>query len=88
MIAGWYPSDSGCLEEEAVPFATKQALMLDWLAQRTGNERCAEAAQDIEDAVDAAFPSGSVRSNDIGGQDGTQAVANAVIAGLGAWTGA
>ena len=64
------------------------ALMLDWLAQRTANPRCAEAAEEIEDAVDAAFASGAIRSYDIGGQDGTQAVAKAVIERLGVATGA
>lgn len=60
------------------------ALMLDWLAVRHGLETCAEAAQEIEDAVDAAFASGSARSYDIGGTDGTEAVARAVIERIGA----
>lgn len=60
------------------------ALMLDWLAVRHGLEKCAEAAQEIEDGVDAAFGDGSARSYDIGGTDGTDAVTRAVIRHIGA----
>jgi 3-isopropylmalate dehydrogenase len=60
------------------------ALMLDWLAVKHGLEKCAEAAQEIEAAVDAAFASGSARSYDIGGTDGTEAVVKAVIERIGA----
>ncbi len=55
------------------------AMMLDWLGQRYDSQKCIEAAQEIEDAVDAAFASGSIRSYDIGGRDGTGSVARAVI---------
>jgi len=55
------------------------AMMLDWLGTRHGSESCIEAANEIEAAVDAAFASGSVRSHDIGGQDGTGAVTRAII---------
>jgi len=59
------------------------AMALDWLGERHGSEACSVAAQEIEQAVDHAFGSGQVRSFDIGGRDGTKAVAEAVIAGLG-----
>ncbi len=59
------------------------ALMLDWLAVQHGVEKYAEAAQEIEAAVDAAFASGAARSYDIGGTDGTVVVTNAIIERLG-----
>ncbi len=44
----------------ANPVATilSASLMLDWLGVRHGSEKCIEAAQEIEQAVDAAFGSG------------------------------
>ena len=69
----------------ANPVATilSAALMLDWLAVRHSDPKCAEAAAEIEAAVDAAFASGAVRSYDIGGRDGTGAVTTAIIGRLG-----
>ncbi len=59
------------------------AMMLDWLGVTHGSQACIDAAQDIESAVDAAFGSGAVRSTDIGGNDGTGAIARSVIGNLG-----
>jgi 3-isopropylmalate dehydrogenase len=59
------------------------AMLLDWLGERHGQERCVVAAQELEAAVDHAFGERGVRSHDIGGTDGTRAVARAVIDGLG-----
>jgi 3-isopropylmalate dehydrogenase len=59
------------------------AMMLRWLGERHCSEGCAVAADEIESAVDAAFGSGAVRSHDIGGRDGTGAIARAVIERLG-----
>jgi 3-isopropylmalate dehydrogenase len=58
------------------------AMMLDWLGERHGSEGCVAAAGEIEAAVDAAFAAG-LRSTDIGGGDGTGAIARAVIERLG-----
>jgi 3-isopropylmalate dehydrogenase len=55
------------------------AMMLDWLGTRHAGEAYIEAADEIEAAVDEAFASGAVRSYDIGGADGTSAVARAII---------
>jgi 3-isopropylmalate dehydrogenase len=54
------------------------AMMLDWLGERHGLEAAKAAARSIEAAVDRAFGEGRVRSFDIGGRDGTGAVARAV----------
>jgi 3-isopropylmalate dehydrogenase len=59
------------------------AMMLRWLGERHRSAGCEAAADEIENAVDAAFGSGAVRSCDIGGRDGTGAIARAVIERLG-----
>jgi 3-isopropylmalate dehydrogenase len=55
------------------------ALMLDWLGDKHGVEACGTAARVLERAVDAAFAGGTLRPCEIGGRDGTQAIARAVI---------
>ena len=68
----------------ANPTATilSAALMLDWLGERHGVARLCEAARALEGAVDRAFSEAAVRPTDVGGKDGTAAVARAVIAAL------
>ena len=69
---------------KANPTATilSAAMMLDWLAQRSGNEALATAAGKLERAVDAVFASGSVRPYELGGKDGTAAIRDAVLSNL------
>jgi 3-isopropylmalate dehydrogenase len=57
------------------------ALMLDWLADRHGNEGAAQAARAIEGAVDRAF-AGGLRACEFGGRDGTAAIADGVLRAL------
>jgi 3-isopropylmalate dehydrogenase len=54
------------------------ALMLDWLADRHGHAGAATAARAIEGAVDRAFAAG-LQACEFGGQDGTAAIARAVL---------
>lgn len=54
------------------------AMMLEWLGDRHRSESAEAGAQAIRAAVDLAFGEGRVRSCDIGGRDGTKAVADAV----------
>ncbi len=54
------------------------AMMLDWLGERQGSQDARLAARAVERSVDGAFGSGSVRSYDIGGRDGTVAIGRAV----------
>ena len=69
----------------ANPTATllSAAMMLDWLAARGAGQRFAEAAQELEGAVDAAFAAG-LRTPDIGGADGTEAAARTIRERIGA----
>ena len=70
----------------ANPLATIQsaAMMLDWLAERHGVPACAEAARRIDTAVAAVLAEGRRRPVDLGGTDGTDSVARAVVEALGA----
>ncbi len=58
------------------------AMMLDWLAEQHDDPRLAAAAQKLERAVDAAFESGKLLPYELGGQDGTAAIRDAVLANL------
>jgi 3-isopropylmalate dehydrogenase len=68
----------------ANPTATflSAALMLDWLADRHADPRLAAAATALERAVDEAYGSGAVRPPEAGGNHGTAAVRDAVLARL------
>jgi len=69
----------------ANPTATilSAAMMLDWLAARGAGQGFADAAAELDAAVDAAF-AGGLRTADIGGGDGTGAAARAVARHIGA----
>ncbi len=69
---------------KANPTATilSAALMLDWLAERSGLTAMADAAQRIERAVDQVFVGGKLLPFELGGNDGTSAIADAVASNL------
>jgi 3-isopropylmalate dehydrogenase len=58
------------------------AMMLDWLAERTGIDALAQDAVRLQRAVDAAYASGTLRPFERGGSDGTAAVAAAVASNI------
>ena len=58
------------------------AMMLDWLAQRSGNAALGEAARRIERAVDAVFASRKLTPFEFGGKAGTHAIRDAVLSNL------
>jgi 3-isopropylmalate dehydrogenase len=58
------------------------AMMLEWLGERHGVPAAADAARTLENAVDRVFAERRVRSPDLGGGDGTGAVAHAVIGAI------
>jgi len=69
---------------KANPTATilSAAMMLDWLAERSGEDALAAAGARIERAVDAVFASGRIRPFEFGGSDGTKTIAAAVASNL------
>jgi 3-isopropylmalate dehydrogenase len=58
------------------------AMMLDWLAARSGNDALRQAARRIERAVDEVFASRKVVPFEFGGKDGTAAIRDAVLSNL------
>lgn len=55
------------------------AMMLDWLAQEHRHEPCRRAAARIQSAVERAFGRARIRPVELGGTDGTKAIAQAVV---------
>lgn len=59
------------------------AMMLEWLGEQHGDDRCTAVAQRIQTAVEKVLAEGP-RAKDLGGEADTQAVTDAVIAALAA----
>ncbi len=68
-------------QDLANPMATilSAALMLDYMAERHEDESLAAAARLVEDAVHEGFASNRVRPNELGGDQGTIAVTDALV---------
>ncbi len=58
------------------------AMMLNWLAEKHDAPALADAGRGIERALEIGFANGSVRPYDLGGDTGTAAIADAVMAAL------
>ncbi len=58
------------------------AMMLDWLGLRHDNSRCVKAGALLSAAVDDAFSGNRLLPHELGGTDGTAAIAGAVMAAL------
>lgn len=71
-------------EDKANPLATilSAAIMLDWLADRSGNDSLTRAATLIDDAVDAAFAAGELLPIELGGDHGTTQTTDIVLKAL------
>lgn len=71
--------------DEANPLAAilSGALMLDYLAERSGQDRYAEAAAAIENAVANGFASNALRPKEFGGDMGTKAVTKEILSLVG-----
>src|SRR5437763_10471416 len=79
---GTAPDIMGTGKANPAAMILSTAMMLDWLADKHDHPAAAQAAQRIEQAVDAAFASG-LKPFEFGGRDGTAAVAGAVVKALG-----
>ena len=68
-------------QDKANPLAAvlSGALMLDYLAERTGNQRWAEAAEFVEEAVQSGFEENRLRPMEFGGDMGTVAVTKELL---------
>ena len=68
-------------QDRANPLATilSGALLLEYLAERLGDNRYADAAMVIEAAVEQGFTDGELRPMEFGGTMGTDAMTRAVL---------
>ncbi|MEM9584301.1 MAG: isocitrate/isopropylmalate family dehydrogenase [Pseudomonadota bacterium] len=71
-------------QDKANPLAAilSGALMLDYLAEKSGDESYAQAAELIENAVQSGFEQARINPMEFGGDMGTQAVTKEVLAQL------
>jgi len=71
-------------QDKANPLAAilSGALMLDYLAERSGDKRYSDAAALIDASVDRGFEENALRPMEFGGDMGTKAITREVIAGL------
>ena len=58
------------------------AMMLEWLGEQHDDPACTRAASMLRQAVHGIFASGEIRPFELGGQSGTRAIADAVLAAL------
>jgi len=79
---GSAPSLAG--QDRANPSALigSAAMLLVWLAARTGRPECAEAGRAIETALDRAIAAPATRTPDLGGALGTKAFTQAVMVNI------
>ncbi len=71
-------------QDKANPLAAilSGALMLDYLAEKSGDSRYEDAARKIEAAVDSGFAANAIRPMEFGGDMGTEAVTTEVLSRL------
>jgi 3-isopropylmalate dehydrogenase len=69
-------------QDKANPLAAilSGALMLDYLAEKSGNSGYMEAASTVEDAVQTGFEQTRLRPMEFGGDMGTKAVTREIVA--------
>lgn len=79
---GTAPDIAGQGKANPTAMLLSAAMMLDWLADRSGDTRLADGAAMIERAVEQVFANGSVRPMEFGGPHGTADVTRAVVDAL------
>jgi 3-isopropylmalate dehydrogenase len=76
---GTAPDIAGTGKANPTAMLLSAAMMLDWLGVHHHDVRLTEAANMLEAAVRRVFLPGGVRPFELGGSDGTQAIARAVL---------
>lgn len=79
---GTAPDIAGQGKANPTAMLLSAAMMLDWLAQRSGDTRLADGAALIERAVENVFANGTVRPMEFGGPHGTADITHAVLQAL------
>ncbi|HET9014047.1 MAG TPA: isocitrate/isopropylmalate dehydrogenase family protein [Thermomicrobiaceae bacterium] len=83
-VHGSAPDIAGRGRANPVALILSTAMLCEWLGGRHGDAAASDAGRAIRGAVDAALAAGTVRTPDLGGTAGTEALANAVVASLAA----
>jgi 3-isopropylmalate dehydrogenase len=78
---GTAPDIAGQGKANPIAAILSGAMMVEWLGSRHGSEEAVRAGRLVRDAVDAALK-GGVRPFEVGGGDGTGAIARAVLDNL------
>lgn len=76
---GSAPDIAGTAKANPTAAILSGAMMLDWLAERHGDDKLAEAARLVHAGVDAAFGSGRLLTCELGGTAGVREVTDAVV---------
>ncbi|MDE2341298.1 MAG: isocitrate/isopropylmalate dehydrogenase family protein [Alphaproteobacteria bacterium] len=79
---GSAPDIAGQDKANPVSMILSVALLFDWLGEKRGDAACAEIGAAISTAVEAVLANPASRTADLGGQIGTHAFAQAVVAAL------
>ncbi|QHJ01287.1 isocitrate/isopropylmalate dehydrogenase family protein [Xylophilus rhododendri] len=79
---GTAPDIAGQGKANPTAMILSAAMMLDWLAGRSGDARLGDAAALIERSVEQVFASGGVRPMEFGGAHGTREITEAVTGAL------
>ena len=75
---GTAPDIAGTGRANPTAMLLSAAMMLEWLGQRHDVHACQNAGRRIDQAVARAFAEGRIRTYDMGGSSGTDAVAEAI----------
>lgn len=76
---GTAPDIAGQGKANPTAMLLSAAMMLEWLGEQRSIAACGKAGQLLNRAVSAALSDGGIRTFDVGGQDGTEAVTDAVL---------
>ena len=76
---GTAPDIAGQDKANPTAMLVSTAMMLDWLGERSGEERLVEAADALDEAVWRAYADGAVLPHELGGSSGLRDVTRAVI---------
>lgn len=79
---GSAPDITGSGKANPTAMFLSAAMMLDWLGANQNNEALVQAGEILERAVINVFKESGIRTAELGGSDGTTAVADAVIASI------
>jgi 3-isopropylmalate dehydrogenase len=76
---GSAPDIAGTGKSNPTAMLLSAAMMLEWLSERSECQPCLTAARVLEDAIETAFASGTIRPCEFGGPDGVAAYTQKIV---------